>query len=148
MSSNEMITNQTIDYSKLDPGVINLVKYFNEVGLKTSMSCQGHGITNMSVFWIEFSKSITESDIVDFMSKHSHMWIKHDKTVGKCFVSNGHFYKRLMLKGHDHDVPYYRWTYVVGTVEAANQDCELWKQMDQGVVFWNGPSAPSKVVEK
>lgn len=34
----------------LDPAVIPLVKFFNDSGLKTYMSCQGHNQTNMSIW--------------------------------------------------------------------------------------------------
>ena len=33
----------------LDSEVIPLVKFFNDNGLKTCMSCQGHNKTNMSM---------------------------------------------------------------------------------------------------
>ena len=53
----------------LDPAVIPLVKFFNDSGLKTYMSCQGHNQTNMSMFWIQFDKSVTEEDILGFMKR-------------------------------------------------------------------------------
>ena len=72
----------------LDSEVIPLVKFFNDNGLKTYMSCQGHNKTNMSMYWIQFHKSVTEEDILEFMRKHP----------GKygSFFSNGRFAKRLM----------------------------------------------------
>ena len=35
----------------LDSEVIPLVKFFNDNGLKTHMSCQGHNKTNMSMYY-------------------------------------------------------------------------------------------------
>lgn len=54
----------------LDKEVIPLVKFFNENGLPTYMSCQGHNQTNMSMFWIQFDKSVSEDDILNFMKQH------------------------------------------------------------------------------
>ena len=54
----------------IDPGVISMVKFFNENGLPTHMSCQGHNKTNMSMFWIEFDRSVTEDNILNFMKDH------------------------------------------------------------------------------
>ena len=51
----------------IDPGVISMVKFFNENGLPTHMSCQGHNKTTMSMFWIEFDRSVTEDNILNFM---------------------------------------------------------------------------------
>ena len=106
----------------LDPAVIPLVKFFNDSGLKTYMSCQGHNQTNMSMFWIQFDKSVTEEDILGFMKKHS----------GKygSFFSNGRFAKRLM---GFHSVPdgtwkkEESWNYFAATVEAANRDFLTWQ---------------------
>ena len=56
--------------SELDKRVIPLVRFFNENGLPTNMSCQGHNKTNMSMFWIEIDKTVTQDDIVKFMRNH------------------------------------------------------------------------------
>ena len=50
----------------MDKYVIPLVNYFNSQGLKTKMSCEGHNKTNMSMFWISFTDSIQEQDIINF----------------------------------------------------------------------------------
>ncbi len=54
--------------SELDEKVISMVRFFNEHGLPTCMSCQGHNDTNMSLFWIQFHKSVTRDNIlkIDF----------------------------------------------------------------------------------
>lgn len=114
----------------LDAATVPLVKFFNENGLSTCMSCQGHNQTNMSMFWIEFDKSVTEDDILNFMRKHP----------GKygSFCSNGRFAKRLI---GSHSVPNGIWNkrecwcYFAATVEAANGDLQTW-QNDADV--WKG----------
>lgn len=50
-----------IEYDKLDPSVVDMVRYFNAHGLPTRMSCEGHNKTNMSMFWIEFASCVGES---------------------------------------------------------------------------------------
>lgn len=55
----------------LDSKVIPLVEFFNQRGLKTHMSCEGHNKTNMSMFWIQFDKSVSEDDLIQFMNNHS-----------------------------------------------------------------------------
>ena len=40
----------------MDKKVIPLIEFFNQRGLKTHMSCEGHNKTNMSMFWIQFDK--------------------------------------------------------------------------------------------
>lgn len=114
----------------LDKEVIPLVEFFNKNGLPTCMSCQGHNQTNMSMFWIQFDKSVTEDDILNFMKKH----------VGRhgSFCSNGRFAKRVI---GTHCVPngvwskIESWNYFAATIEAANDDLHKW-QTDEGT--WKG----------
>lgn len=107
---------------ELDEGVVPLVEYFNENGLTTNMSCQGHEMLSMSMFWIEFDKSVTEDDILDFMKNHLR---KHSQ-----FCSNGRFAKWLI---GFHSVPdgtwkkEESWNYFAASVEAAHDDLEFWK---------------------
>lgn len=112
-----------IDYSKLDPGVIPMVRYFNEHGLPTRMSCEGHGILNMSLFWIEFDKSVTENDIIKFMMDRG----DNPRTIGCTFCSNGRFGKRIFVMNGK---PYHYWTYVASTKWAAESDLINWKKLD------------------
>ena len=126
-----------IDYSKLDPGCVNIVRYFNSVGLTTSMCCEGHYTLNQSVFWVEFSKELTDEDIFNFMNNHLHYWVSFSGKIFKCFIPNGEFCKRaLPIK----DGIKYRWRYIVGNSKAADQDVFIWKKMDKGEILWNGPS--------
>ena len=56
----------------MDKGVIPLVEFFSERGLKTKMSCEGHypDKPNQSLFWIAFDESVTGSDLINFMKTH------------------------------------------------------------------------------
>lgn len=99
----------------IDPGVIPMVKFFNENGLQTHMSCQGHNRTNLSMFWIEFDPSVTEEDIVSFQRNHL------DKLGG--FSSNGRFVSRLLANAKNVT---HSWQYMAATQEAANADLHKW----------------------
>ena len=72
----------------LDPEVIPLVRYFNRMGLQTCMSCQGHNNTNMSMFWIEFDKSVTKDDIIEFQRQYTDKY--------GAFCCNGRFVLRIL----------------------------------------------------
>lgn len=101
--------------SELDKAVIPLVRFFNQNGLPTCMSCQGHNDTNMSMFWIEFDKAVTEDDIVSFMRNHL-QW-------NGMFCSNGRFAKRVFAS---HNAIYECWCYFAATVKAADADLHRW----------------------
>lgn len=107
---------------KLDPLVIPMVNYFNEHNLPTYMSCQGHNKTNMSMFWIEFAQSVTDSDIQAFMQNHLD-W-------RGSFLSCGRFAKRIQCCYSVKDQQWKaeeRWNYFAATPEAANADLQWWK---------------------
>lgn len=106
-----------IEYEKLDPEVIPMVRYFNENGLTTWMSCQGHNRTNMSMFWISFHPSVTKEDIIRFCYQH--------KTEYGCPFLNGRFV--LRLTPHASGRVEERYEYMAATVEAASQDLQRWK---------------------
>lgn len=101
--------------AELDKEVIPLVQFFNSNGLPTLMSCQGHNKTNMSMFWIEFDKAVTEADIVTFMRSHLN-W-------AGMFCSCGRFAKRVYAS---HNTVYECWCYFAATVEAASTDLYQW----------------------
>lgn len=103
----------------LDLGVIPLVQFFNERGLVTHMSCQGHNKTNMSMFWIEFDPSVKEDDIVKFQREHLNKW--------GGFNSNGRFVLRLIASatGVAHS-----WEYMAATQEAADMDLYNWTELE------------------
>lgn len=112
---------KSYDKNQLDPEVIPLVEYFNRVGLPTCMSCQGHNSTNMSMFWIEFDKSVTEDDIVKFQRRHT------DKHGGFC--CNGRFVMRIIANttGVGTGVGY-SYQYMAATIEAAKDDLNRWER--------------------
>lgn len=101
--------------SELDEKVIPMVRFFNEHGLPTCMSCQGHNDTNMSLFWIQFHKSVTRYDILSFMQKYL-QW-------NGTFYSNGRFALRLLGR---HDGFDERWCYFAATIKAAEEDLQRW----------------------
>lgn len=106
----------------LDPLVIPMVKFFNDSGLKTYMSCQGHNNTNMSMFWIQFDESVTEDDILNFMKTHL--------TYYGTFVSNGRFAKRIIGFYNARNTNWSKeefWCYFAATQEAADADLQKWQ---------------------
>lgn len=116
-----------------DPCVIPLVQLFNENGLKTSMSCQGHNNTNLSMFWISFAKEVTKNDIIHFMQKHLDL---HGQ-----FTSCGRFAKRI-FGGYSVEDRLWKtmecWCYFAATIEAAEKDFSRWKDPSE----WNGFDDP------
>lgn len=91
-----------------------MVKYFNDIGFKTKMSCSGHFHLDgrKSLFWITFDKNIAEEDFVKFYNK-----VKPNV--------NGWFVKRLCPGSKYND---YHWAYIVGNPWAAYQDLKLFKK--------------------
>ena len=86
------------------------------------MSCQGHNKTNMSMFWIEFDKSVTEEDILGFMKKHL--------TQQGTFISCGRFARRLIGFHNPKTTEWSKgeyWCYFAATQEAADADLRKWK---------------------
>ena len=102
----------------LDSKVIPLVEFFNQRGLKTHMSCEGHNKTNMSMFWISFDESVTEEDLIQFMNNH-----QFENKYGKYFASCGRFALRIYPspKGIVRT-----WNYFAATHEAAEEDLKNW----------------------
>ena len=110
--------------NQLDPEVLPLVSYFNSVGLPTVMSCQGHNKTNMSMFWIQFDRSVTGEDIIEFQRKHINEY--------GCFCCNGRFVMRILANttGLGTGVEY-SYQYMAATIEAAKEDLEDWNGADE-----------------
>ena len=50
----------SIDYSKIDKECIELVRFFNEYGLKTQFSCKGHNENKLNSYFIIFDKIARE----------------------------------------------------------------------------------------
>ncbi len=119
-----------IDYSKLDPKCVEMVKFFNSHGLPTDMSCQGHDTTEQSLYWISFDETVHTMEVVTFQS--------HYLNERGNFCAHGHFCKRLYLATEGElercgrkGTAYWCWEYVVGSPEAAKADLEAWLNMDK-----------------
>ncbi len=78
-----------VDYGRLDPGVREMVRYFNETAqLPTRLSCSGHPWTDLKFFWIEFAPDVTDEDIWRFMDAHTADWAG--------FTARGWFCRRFL----------------------------------------------------
>ena len=103
----------------LDPGVVNMVEFFCSHGLPTKMSCQGHNKTTMSMFWIEFSTSVTKDDIIRFQRKYLNEY--------GMFVSSGRFVMRVLAFANEVRCS---WEYMAASIEAADSDLHMWQHME------------------
>lgn len=122
-----------VNEEELDRAVVPMVKFFNENGLPTCMSCQGHNSTNMSMFWIQFEKSVTKDDILDFMKKQLNKF--------GFFTSCGRFAKRIYgYYNIDTQVWEYceSWNYFAATIDAANEDFRTWQSTENKWDGFNG----------
>ena len=102
---------ETKNKMNLDAGVVHLVEYFNEIGLRTTMSCACHNNTNKSMFWIEFAEEVEEKDIETFL-----VYLR--EKYGSC-ATNGCFAMRI-FPGPNYTRR--RWRYMAATKKAANLD--------------------------
>ena len=71
-----------IDYSKIDKKCIEMIKFFNEIGLITKFSCQGHDNGDNNSFEIIFDNSIEDNDVLIFLEKYSNKY-NHTPFIGK-----------------------------------------------------------------
>lgn len=92
-----------IDYEEIDILCIPMVKFFNDVGLETEFSCEGHSGKFINNFQITFSGGVTDKDIQLFLSKlsRSHTpllgrFLKWTRKIDGHFVSNWEY-----LLGYD-----------------------------------------------
>ena len=121
-----------IDYMDLDVGVRSIVRYFNDHGLPTLMSCEGHNTTNMSMFWVRFDPSVSEDDILRFQQMHVSQQM-YANQLG-VFCSCGRFAMRTVYGMYGVNRS---WEYFAATKEAAFEDlrrwerCSLWKNKDE-----------------
>ncbi len=116
-------------HDNLDQKVVPMVKFFNENGLKTSRSCQGHNKTNVSMYWISFADEVIENDILRFMQNHLD-WRGQ-------FISCGRFAKRVFGGYSVIDQTWKTtecWCYFAATVEAADEDLSRWTRPNE----WRG----------
>ena len=105
----------------MDEGVKALVEFFNERGLTTHMSCEGHypEKPSMSMFWISFDKMVTEDDLFSFMDKHRDEY--------GVFCCNGRFAKRIGMGW----VPFFELCYFAANKEVAKIDLEKFKRLEE-----------------
>lgn len=85
---------KNIDYSKIDVGIVDLVKLFNEKGMPTKHSCAGHVVLNRKnqiiaeSAYIEFDDSVKEDrirELFDLVHKHNNNRIVNDFHIDKYF---------------------------------------------------------------
>lgn len=117
----------------LDPLVIPMVKYFNDNGLKTIMSCQGHNRTDASMFWIQFDDSVTSEDIQGFMKRHLDQYgiFRH---YGQFAKNMNGCYNVVSQKWNIIEA----WRYLAATPEAADADLKNWNSAED---VWQGFNA-------
>ncbi len=114
-----------INYSELDPGCVPIVKYFNEHGLPTKFSCQGHNKPGCRLFYVIFDSCVTEKDIILFQKRH----VDYLGNVVKC----GRFYQEVIYfpKAEAEMQVRHLWKYVAANVEESYVDLEHWEYIDK-----------------
>ena len=105
----------------MDEGVKALVEFFNERGLTTHMSCEGHypEKPSMSMFWISFDKSVSIDDLLSFMENH-----RDEYGVFFFFCS---FAERIGM-GY---TPFFELCYFAANKEVAKMDLEKFKRLEE-----------------
>ena len=58
----------TIPYEEIDPKCKDMVKFFNDIGLITEFSCQGHDDVCNNSFQIMFADCVVDKNIDNFLS--------------------------------------------------------------------------------
>ena len=95
-----------INYSDIDNECIDLVKWFNENGLPTIYSCQGHEENKLNTYHIIFDSSVLDEDIQKLLQKYSNKY-DHSPFLGK--------FNKWMRKSSNEIIN--NWIYQVGTKE-------------------------------
>lgn len=109
-------------YNEIDKKCIPLVKLFNDVGLTTQFSCQGHDNKLNNTFQIIFEDFITDDDIFNFLNMFDNL--DHTPLLGN-------FYK-WMRRRDDEIVS--NWIYQIDNgkykmnQKCANEDLEVMKK--------------------
>lgn len=73
-----------INYDEIDEKCIPMVRFFNDIGLKTKFSCQGHDDLANNSFYVMFDESIGSSDIMDFLLRFENNYT-HSPFAGRFF---------------------------------------------------------------
>ena len=71
-----------IPYNEIDALCVPLVRLFNEIGLETEFSCQGHDNNIRNQFYIMFSQKVSNVKIEEFLKSISDN-STHTPLVGK-----------------------------------------------------------------
>jgi len=71
-----------INYDEIDIECIPMVKLFNNIGLTTKFSCQGHNNILQNSFQIIFADSVNDSNIIEFVNKFDNIYT-HSPFHGK-----------------------------------------------------------------
>lgn len=71
-----------INYDEIDEKCRPMVKLFNDIGLTTKFSCQGHNNILQNSFQIIFADYIGDKDIIDFLDKFQNAYT-HSPFQGK-----------------------------------------------------------------
>ena len=100
---------------EIDDDCINLVQFFNSIGLDTKFCCSGHGKGN---FEIMFEDYITDKQIEDFLLKNTAEFKSKDFIYVHSYFS-GRFEKwcRVMTGNIK-----YNWIYSTTDIESAKRD--------------------------
>ena len=106
----------------IEPHALPLVEYFNEKGLTTCMSCEGHSRPYQTIFWVSFTDDISEEQIIEFQKAHS-----MKSSYGEYFCSYGRFAMRTFLA---FGKICHSWNYFASDWASAYADLEEWKKID------------------
>ena len=100
---------------EIDDECVNLVEYFNSIGLDTKFCCSGHG---KDTFEIMFEDYITDKQIEDFLLKNTIEFKSNDFIYVHSYFT-GRFEKwcRVMTGNIK-----YNWTYSAKDIESAKRD--------------------------
>lgn len=71
-----------INYSEIDELCRPVVKFFNDINLRTKFSCQGHDNNYDNNFYIMFHEEVTDEQIYNFISKYLNKY-NHSALFGK-----------------------------------------------------------------
>jgi len=71
-----------INYDEIDVECRQMVKLFNDIGLTTKFSCQGHNNILQNSFQIIFDDLINDNSIINFISKFNNVYT-HPPFQGK-----------------------------------------------------------------
>lgn len=100
----------------IDDDCVNMVAYFNAIGLKTKHSCCGHGVDPFSII---FENSVTDEQMENFISKFEEE-NGHSPFKGK--------FSKWLRKINERLV--YTWVYECQTIREAKRDYYTFTSME------------------